>query len=119
MDVVQPEENGNPDAGGRAGAIEGPVAEDLLFVCNVCKGGSIVAFNGWAPHRSAGNNSPFPRRAVFLTYNPASEGDFHERYYARMEELRNAFRESVGLAKPQQQLEDEKRESDALETVPN
>jgi hypothetical protein len=119
VDVVQPEENGNPDAGGRAGAIEGPVAEDLLFDDLVCKGGSIVAFNGWAPHRSAGNKSPFPRRAVFLTYNAASEGDFHERYYARMEELRNGFRESVGLAKRQQQLEDENNESDALETVPN
>lgn len=118
MEVVQPEENGNPDAGGRAGAIEGNVAEELLFDDLVCKGGRIVLFNGWAPHRSAANKSPFPRRAIFLTYNPLSEGDFHERYYDRMEELRSAFRESVGLGKLQHLLEDEKIESDALATVP-
>lgn len=116
--VVEPEKDGNPDAGGRAGAIEDPIAEKLTFDDIVCKGGSIVAFNGWAPHRSASNKTPFSRRAVFLTYNPASEGDFHERYYAKMDELRNTWRQSVGLFNRQQKLEDEKLEADALATVP-
>lgn len=118
IDVIQPEENGNPDAGGRAGAIENKIADTLAFDDIICKGGTIAAFNGWAPHRSAANMSPFPRRAVFLTYNPESEGDFHSRYYERMKELRDGWRESVGLAKRQQQMEDEKFESDALATIP-
>lgn len=46
VDVIQPEENGSPDAGGRAGAIENDVAADLEFDDLVCKGGTIVAFNG-------------------------------------------------------------------------
>lgn len=116
--VIEPDNTDNPDAGGRAGAIEYQIAENLSFDNIACKGGSIVAFNGWAPHRSASNKSPFSRRAVFLTYNPASEGDFHERYYNKMDELRTAWRESVGLANRQQQLQDEKFESDALATVP-
>jgi len=119
VQVVEPEKDGNPDARGRAGAIEEPIAYELSFDNIICKGGSVVAFNGWAPHRSAPNMSPFSRRAVFLTYNPACEGDFHERYYAKMEELRNSWRGSVGLAnRQQQQSEDEKIESDALATLP-
>lgn len=118
VDVIQPEANGNPDAGGRAGAIENDIAQNLEFHDIVIKGGTIVAFNGWAPHRSAANKSPFPRRAVFLTYNPKSEGDYHTKYYDKMKELRDGWREKVGLAKRQQQMEDEQFEQDALATVP-
>ncbi|CAJ1942508.1 unnamed protein product [Cylindrotheca closterium] len=116
VELIEPEMDGNPDAGGRAGAIEDAIAENLSFDNIVCKGGSIVAFNGWAPHRSAPNMSPFSRRAVFLTYNPESEGEFRERYYAKMDGMRNAWR--FGLANHQQQLEDEMIESNALATVP-
>ena len=118
VQVIEPEENGNPDAGGRAGAIESDIADKLSFENLTCKGGTVAVFNGWAPHRSAANTSPFPRRAVFLTYNPASEGDFRKRYYERMERLRNDWRESVGLANRQQQLEDERMEMEALATIP-
>lgn len=118
VEVIEPEKDGNPDAGGRAGAIEDAVTENLSFDNVVCKGGSIVAFKGWLPHRSASNMSPFSRRAVFLTYNPASEGDFREPYYTTMNEMRIAWRESVGLLNRQQQLEDEMLEYGALATVP-
>jgi hypothetical protein len=40
-----------------------------------CAGGTVAAFNGWAPHRSAANTSPFPPRAIFVTYNPKSEDE--------------------------------------------
>ena len=70
VEVIQPEANGNPDAGGRAGAIPLQVAETLEFEDLSCEGGSIAAFGEWTPHRSTANTSPFPRRAVFLTYNP-------------------------------------------------
>ena len=84
-----------------------------------CNGGSIMVFNGWIPHRSAANISPFPRRAVFLTYNPKVEGDYHLLYYERMKQIRDEWREKIGLEKRKQRLEDEKNELDALSTIPN
>lgn len=121
--VVQPEANGNPDGDGRAGAIPPEVADNLHFEDLVCPGGTIVAFNGYAPHRSSANRSHFSRRAVFLTYNPASEGDFHDTYYDRMEQLRNDWRTSIGLSGGggggQRQISaDEQNDLDALATVP-
>jgi hypothetical protein len=118
ISTIAPDADGNPDAGGRAGAIPLDTADSLKFEPLVCKGGTIVVFNGWAPHRSAANASPFPRRAVFLTYNPKEEGDFHKRYYENMEEKRQAWRESVGLASQRQCEEDERLELQALSTIP-
>lgn len=117
-EVIQPNEGDNPDSGGRAGAIPLEVAQDLNFDNIECQGGDILVFNGWAPHRSAPNASPFPRRAVFLTYNPESEGDFHERYYQRMSELRSTWRENVGLGAITKLDAEEKMELDALSTIP-
>ena len=117
--VIQPEADGSPDAGGRAGAIPPEIAEKLTFTDITCKGGTVLLFNGWAPHRSSANVTPFPRRAIFLTYNPKSEGDFHKRYYERMEKLRNEFREKIGLESRKQSLEDEINEKNALSSIPN
>lgn len=111
--LIPPDEDGNPDAGGRAGAIPPEIAQELDFRDILVQGGDIVAFNGWAPHRSSANASPFPRRAVFLTYNPKAQGDFHDRYYQRMDEIRSAFRRSMGLLSSE-----EKSELDALSTIP-
>ena len=116
--VIQPEKNGSPDAGGRAGAIPPEVAEELIFEDMTCKGGTVLVFNGWAPHRSSANVSPFPRRAIFLTYNPKSEGEYHKKYYERMEQIRNDWREKIGLANKKRHLEDEKIEMDALSSIP-
>mmetsp|Transcript_8528 Transcript_8528/g.12164 ORF Transcript_8528/g.12164 Transcript_8528/m.12164 type:complete len:362 (-) Transcript_8528:2495-3580(-) len=92
QDLVEPEKDSNPDAGGRAGAIPVEVANlEYKFEPIECRGGDIVAFNGWCPHRSSANLSPFSRRAVFLTYNSASEGDFHDMYYQKMKSLRDNF----------------------------
>jgi hypothetical protein len=117
--VIQPDTDGSPDAGGRAGAIPPEIAEKLTFTDITCKGGTVLLFNGWAPHRSSANVTPFPRRAIFLTYNPKSEGDFHKRYYERMEKLRNEFREKIGLESRKQSLEDEINEKNALSSIPN
>eukprot|EP00536_Pseudo-nitzschia_multiseries_P014935 jgi/Psemu1/174587/gw1.793.38.1 len=116
--VIQPEKDGNPDAGGRAGAIPPSVAEDLEFEDLICKGGSISVFNGWCPHRSGANLSPFPRRVILLTYNPKDEGEFHNKYYERMEQLRYDWREKVGILNMKQRAEDEKIELEALNSVP-
>jgi ectoine hydroxylase-related dioxygenase (phytanoyl-CoA dioxygenase family) len=86
--TIAPMDGASPDAGGRAGAIASAVANELEWKDVLCTSGQVVAFTGWVPHRSASNQSHFGRRAVFLTYNPASEGDFYEAYYERMAQLR-------------------------------
>ncbi|GKY97455.1 hypothetical protein MPSEU_000703900 [Mayamaea pseudoterrestris] len=115
--TVEPEEGGSPDAGGRAGAIRMNAADAMAFEDITVVAGSIVMFNSWVPHRSSANRSPFPRRAVFFTYNPAKEGDFHDHYYAKMTRLRDEwrFRAGAGLDIGTPDYVDELK---ALETVP-
>jgi ectoine hydroxylase-related dioxygenase (phytanoyl-CoA dioxygenase family) len=112
VDVVEPEEGGDPDAGGRAGAIH--AANELDFSPIICQGGDFAVFNGWVPHRSSANASPFSRRAVFLTYNPAREGDFHDLYYHKM----NKKREDYTNVLKAQRNSDHEAEIAALSSVP-
>ena len=113
-EVIVPEEGANPDAGGRAGAIPAEVADSLTFEDMPCSGGSIVAFGEWTPHRSTSNTSLFSRRAVFLTYNPLSDGNFHKRYYEKMNAMREEWRTKIGLTNKQ----DYENDLNALATVP-
>jgi 2-aminoethylphosphonate dioxygenase len=92
--VISPEPGANPDAGGRAGAIPWEEAERWEFTDVSCTAGTVFVFGGWVPHRSSVNRTHFPRRAVFLTYNPSSEGDYYDLYYCKMKQLRNAWRAS-------------------------
>jgi len=98
VQVVQPEVGANPDGAGRAGAIPPAVAAKLTFEDVCVKAGSIAIFGGMLPHRSAVNTSIFSRRAVFLTYNPAREGDYHDLYYVKMQQLRNEWSDRRGAA---------------------
>jgi len=50
--------------------------------------GDLVLFDSYVPHRSAANVSDVPRRALYATYNKATDGEFRERYFA---EKRQAF----------------------------
>ena len=121
VEVALPKTGGNPDGDGRAGAIPDEVTSALEFEDVVIKGGTIAAFGGWVPHRSAVNASPFARRAVFLTYNPASEGSCRQMYYDKMKEMREGWRRQVGLAgrgQQQQLTEDEQLEMEALASIP-
>jgi hypothetical protein len=45
--------------------------------------GQTLWFHSRTPHRSGPNRSPFPRRALYPTYNAASEGDRRAEYYAK------------------------------------
>ena len=114
VEVIEPQDAGNPDAGGRAGAIPMELADEHVFEPIICKGGDIVAFNGWTPHRSSANVSPFPRRAVFLTYNPAREGDFHDCYYDKMKQLRDGWKEKMAMLS----ISDHESEMAALNSIP-
>jgi hypothetical protein len=44
--------------------------------------GDAILFDSFAPHRSAPNRTGAPRRALYITYNRASEGDHWVRYFA-------------------------------------
>lgn len=93
--TIPPDKNGNPDSNGRAGAIPIEIANEMKFEDISCAAGAICIFAGWVPHRSGRNASSFARRAVFLTYNPTSEGDFYDLYYQRMKQLRNDWKASL------------------------
>ena len=45
--------------------------------------GDIVLFDGYSPHRSGVNLTNKPRRIIYATYNPKSEGDLRQQYYER------------------------------------
>ena len=111
--VTQPEDDGNPDAGGRAGAIPLDIASTLEFQPIICRAGTVVLFNGWAPHRSSVNQSTFPRRAVFFTYNPEQEGVCRELYYESMTQKRDDWRQ-----KQEWKRKDYEGEMAALASVP-
>ena len=42
-----------------------------------------MLFDSFAPHRSAPNMTDTRRRALYITYNRASEGDQRVRYFAK------------------------------------
>lgn len=116
IEVITPEsDDDDPDAGGRRGAIPLHIANDLKFDPIICRGGNIVCFNGWIPHRSSANTSPFPRRAIFLTYNPSREGDYHGLYYSRMTALRDEYRKKVEY----HAMNDYDAEIAAMKTIPS
>ena len=116
--VIEPERDGNPDTIGRAGAIPKENADLLDFEDVLCVGGGVAVFGGWAPHRSAANQSAFPRWAVFLTYNPKREGGFHDWYYQRMEDIRNKWSVKVGRMPPSQTPSASPAEIEALSAIP-
>ena len=42
-----------------------------------------MAFDSYVPHRSGPNRSAALRRLLYVTYNPASQGDRRAEYFAR------------------------------------
>ena len=61
--------------------IDPDIAESLSWQLLPTEVGDIVFFDSYIPHRSAPNRSEQPRRALFITYNRASEGSYRESYY--------------------------------------
>jgi predicted HD phosphohydrolase/ectoine hydroxylase-related dioxygenase (phytanoyl-CoA dioxygenase family) len=51
------------------------------FVNVLTKPGDLVLFDSFLPHKSDANLSDGWRRLAYLTYNVASEGDLHSKYY--------------------------------------
>lgn len=46
------------------------------------RAGSLLFFDGLIPHRSGRNTTSMDRRAIYLTYHPASAGNLRDAYYA-------------------------------------
>lgn len=63
------------------GCIRADVAEAFAWRPVPVRGGETVWFHSWTPHRSGANRSSVARRALYPTYNAASEGDLREAYY--------------------------------------
>ncbi|KAJ5150339.1 uncharacterized protein N7482_010797 [Penicillium canariense] len=49
--------------------------------------GDILIFGSYLAHRSGANTSPKDRRAIYATYNCATEGNLHDQYYADRQKL--------------------------------
>ncbi|KAK0274165.1 hypothetical protein LTR35_007054 [Friedmanniomyces endolithicus] len=64
--------------------------------------GDALIFGSSLAHRSAANTSRQDRKALYATYNCASEGDLHDEYYAR----RRAEWPPTHLRKPGETFED-------------
>ena len=43
--------------------------------------GQVLVFGSYLAHRSAANHSKYDRKALYATYNKASDGDNHDEYY--------------------------------------
>jgi predicted HD phosphohydrolase len=64
-----------------AGTVDPSAEGTMTFIPITCNPGDVLFFSGYIPHRSGKNESVKPRRAMFLTYNPLSQGDHHKCYY--------------------------------------
>lgn len=64
-----------------AGCLDADFADDLVWEPVPVARGGAVFFDSFAPHRSGPNRSDRPRRALYVTYNAANEGDLRDRYY--------------------------------------
>jgi ectoine hydroxylase-related dioxygenase (phytanoyl-CoA dioxygenase family) len=65
-----------PDA-----TVDSEYAETLNWEYVETEPGDIVLFDSYIPHKSDANVSDRPRRALYITYNRTSEGNYREEYY--------------------------------------
>lgn len=80
LDIVEGMHH-NPLPTDDAGCIPTHLAETLTWKPIPAHAGSLLWFDWYVPHRSGVNTSPHRRRAIYLTYNAASDGDHRHRYY--------------------------------------
>lgn len=63
------------------GAIYQEIVDRLNWKPIPLNAGDIVIFGSYIPHRSGPNLSNNSRRAIYITFNPLSQGDKHDQYY--------------------------------------
>ena len=69
------------------GCIAADVVAQLSWAPVEMAAGDCLFFHALTPHRSGSNRSGRDRRALFPTYNGASEGDLRDAYYAEKREI--------------------------------
>lgn len=79
------------------GCIAPDVAERLDWRATPTQPGDALFFSSFAPHLSPPNHSRRSRRALYLTYNAASEGGFRDSYYREKRESLAARELSNGV----------------------
>ena len=71
---------------GLVGSLWEPLDETMMknikFEKFPTKPGDVVFFDGFVPHQALSNKTAQQRRIMFLTYNPASQGEHSKQYYA-------------------------------------
>ena len=72
------------------GCIDETIVARLLWAPVELAAGDTLFFHALTPHRSGPNRSTRDRRALYPTYNGASEGDLREAYYAERRRLLDA-----------------------------
>jgi ectoine hydroxylase-related dioxygenase (phytanoyl-CoA dioxygenase family) len=63
------------------GCIRADVVDALTWLPVEVRAGETLWFHSRTPHRSGPNRSSTPRRALYPTYNAATEGDLRDDYY--------------------------------------
>lgn len=76
------------------GCIEDSAAEKMDWIAMETEPGDVLFFSSYSPHKSPPNHSDQSRRALYLTYNAASEGDLREAYYQDKRQAFAAYSES-------------------------
>ncbi len=69
------------------GTIDASIIEALAWRPIEMEPGDVLFFDSYVPHRSGPNMSQDARRALYITYNRASEGDCREQYYRHKREV--------------------------------
>ena len=69
------------------GCIPQEIYEDFKWTEATLKRGSILCFTALIPHRSGPNKTDLPRRAIYLTFNSAAEGDLRKKYYLERDQF--------------------------------
>lgn len=64
------------------GTLDSTITDAFTWIPIETEPTDLVLFNSYVPHRSHDNHSTDPRRALYVTYNRKSEGDYRGRYYA-------------------------------------
>ena len=65
------------------GCLSDKVVTSLIWKKAELRTGDILCFSSFTPHKSGANLSGESRRAIYLTYNAAAEGDLRESYYEK------------------------------------
>lgn len=81
LEMVRDHPRGTMLAQAEDGTIDPTVANALSWTPLPARRGDLVFFDSFVPHRSAANQSPRPRRALYVTYNKAAEGDYRNAYF--------------------------------------